>query len=130
MPDEPRFRRSRRQRTRWDTQDAAWADAQPRQGTICAEVLDIIKASPRTCDEVEEFTGKSHQTISPAINALMRDGLIRAIGKRPTRSRRPANVWQAVLPREDGQQVKAAGAPKPPDGGLFAAASPQKVYRY
>jgi hypothetical protein len=130
MPDEPRFRRSRRQRTRWDTQDAAWAEAQPRQGTICAEVLDIIKASPRTCDEVEEFTGKPHQTISAAINALMRDGLIRAIDKRPTRSRRPANVWQAVLPGEDGPQVKASGEPKSPDGCLFAEAAPQKGYRY
>lgn len=130
MPDEPRFRRSRRQRTRWDTQDAAWADAQPRQGTICAEVLDIIKASPRTCDEVEEFTGKPHQTISAAINALMQDGLIRAIDKRPTRSRRLANVWQAVLPGEDGPQIKSAGAPKPPDECLFAEASPQKGYRY
>lgn len=128
MSDEPRFRRSRRQRTRWDTQDAAWADAQPRQGTICAEVLDIIKASPRTCDEVEEFTGKPHQTISAAINALMRDGLIRAIDKRPTRSGRQANVWQAMLPED--RQPQMAAAPAPQDGSLFAEPAPQKGYRY
>lgn len=124
----PTPRSTRRQRTRWDTQDSAWADAQPRQGTICAEVLDIIKAGSRTCDEVEEFTGKPHQTISAAINALMRDGLIRAIGKRPTRSGRQANVWQAVLPQE--RQPQPTAQPQPQDGSLFAEPAPQKGYRY
>jgi hypothetical protein len=128
MSDEPRPRRTRNQDTRWDTQDDAWDTIQPRQGTICAEVLDIIKASPRTCDEVEEFTGKPHQTISAAINALMRDGLIRAIDKRPTRSRRPANVWQAVLPQE--RQPQPTTEPAPTNECLFAEAAPQKGYRY
>jgi hypothetical protein len=128
MSGEPRPRCTRNQDTRWDTQDDAWDAIQPRQGTICAEVLDIIKAGPRTCDEIEQVLRGAHQTVSPAVNALMRDGLIRAIGKRPTRSGRQANVWQAVLPHE--RQSQPTAQPEPQDGSLFAEPAPQKGYRY
>lgn len=123
----PTPRSTRRQQTRWDTQDSAWADVQPRQGTICAELLDIIKASPRTCDEVEQFTGKPHQTVSAAINALMRDGLIRAIDKRMTRSGRQANVWHAVLPSE--RPAEPAPEPSRSESLGFLFGQPQQ-YRH
>ena len=49
--NEPRS--TRRQATRWDTQDAAWSDIQPRLGTLNALVLDAITQQPGTCDELE-----------------------------------------------------------------------------
>jgi hypothetical protein len=82
-----------RQATRWDTQDAAYA---ARDGTQVARVRDAIAQTPGTCDEIEQRLDMSHQSTSAAINKLMREGIIRANGQRPTRSGRMARVWELV----------------------------------
>ena len=87
-------RRTRRQETRWDTQDAAWESIQPRAGSIAAKVLEAITNEPMTCDEVEQRLGLTHQTCSAAIHHLMKDGAVVADGVRPTRSGRTARVWR------------------------------------
>jgi hypothetical protein len=94
--NEPRS--TRRQATRWDTQDAAWTDIQPRLGTLNALVLDAITQQPGTCDELEIRLSLTHQTCSACVNSLMNDGLIVADGKRPTRSGRAARVWTLPIP--------------------------------
>lgn len=91
-------RSTRRQITRWDTQDAAWADAEPRVGTIAATLLESISAAPATCDELEVRHGLTHQTCSAAVNWLMRHGQVVAEGTRKTRSGRAARVWVVKRP--------------------------------
>lgn len=92
LPETPR--RSRRQKTRWQTQDAAYLLASPLvAGRVYAAILDC----PSTCDEVEQRLGGTHQSISAAVNALMREGWIVPTGcRRPTRSGREAIVWKGV----------------------------------
>lgn len=87
-------RRTRKQATRWDTQDCAWTNIQPRIGTLTARVLRSISDAPGTCDELEMRLDMTHQTCSASVNSLMNSGLIVADGKRPTRSGRAARVWR------------------------------------
>lgn len=82
-----------RQATRWETQDAAYA---ARDGTQVETVRMAIAAAPGTCDEIEQRLGMTHQSASAAINKLMRCGIVRANGTRPTRSGRSARVWEIV----------------------------------
>lgn len=91
-------RSTRLQRTRWDTQDAAWESARGSVKNISRTILDHILKTPSTCDEVEVALGLTHQTASAAIHYLMRDGEIVATEKRPTRSGRSARVWKAKSP--------------------------------
>lgn len=91
-------RQTRRQQTRWDTQDEAWEDAKHRIKSIGQRILDHLANHPSTCDEVEVALGMTHQTASAAIHHLMRDGEIIAVEKRPTRSGRNARVWQVKRP--------------------------------
>lgn len=91
-------RRTRAQRTRWSTQDAAWHEIQPALSGIGARVFDAILSSPATCDELEARLDLTHQTCSAAVNKLMRDGRIVADGSRPTRSGRSARVWRVSMP--------------------------------
>jgi hypothetical protein len=86
-------RATARQATRWDVQDAAYA---AREGTQVARVRDAIANLPSTCDEIEQRLEMTHQSASAAINKLMRCGVIRAHGQRPTRSGRMARVWVVV----------------------------------
>jgi predicted Rossmann fold nucleotide-binding protein DprA/Smf involved in DNA uptake len=95
----PGPRSTRKQSTRWDTQDEAWDHARPRVATIADRILEMIEESPATCDEIEEQTGLAHQTASAAVNHLMKAGKIVATSKRPTRLGRMARVW-AVPNRE------------------------------
>ena len=88
-------RRTRRQRTRWATQDAALASIMPAEGTLEARVLDAIRERPSTCDELEERLALTHQTCSARVHHLMAAGLIVADGSRRTRSGRAARVWRA-----------------------------------
>jgi len=87
-------RRTRRQATRWQTQDVAFMLASP---LMPAKVFAVIRSYPSTCDEVEQSLDGTHQSISAAVNALMREGWITDSGvRRPTRSGRPAIVWRAA----------------------------------
>jgi predicted Rossmann fold nucleotide-binding protein DprA/Smf involved in DNA uptake len=91
LVDPPRA--SARQRTRWATQDEAFAS---RDGTQAATILASIREAPATCDEIEQRLGMTHQSASAAINQLMRAGAIVANGSRKTRSGRSARVWEAT----------------------------------
>jgi hypothetical protein len=69
----------------------------PRYGTRRREVFDLIhKSADRgmTDDELEDVSGRSHQTVSATRNTLMNDGLIADSGqRRPTRYGNEAIVW-------------------------------------
>jgi hypothetical protein len=86
-------RATARQATRWATQDAAYA---ARPDSAIEFVRREIQQSPATCDEIEQRLGMTHQTASACINKLMRCGIVRANGTRPTRSGRAARVWEVV----------------------------------
>ena len=92
-------RRTRRQRTRWGTQDAAHAAIMPREDTLEGMVLAAIRAQPSTCDELEARLDLTHQTCSARVHHLMAAGLIVADGSRRTRSGRSARVWRVAEPR-------------------------------
>lgn len=68
----------------------------PRAGTFKRQVLDQIgRMRGATDDELEYATGKSHQSVSAARNALLEDDLIFDSGeRRPTRYGNDAIVWQ------------------------------------
>jgi hypothetical protein len=84
------------------------AKALPRSGTFKAELLAIIRgrAQGATDDELEQLTGRSHQSVSAARNSLMRDGHIAAAQhmgqpwRRTTRYANDAQVWVAADPHE------------------------------
>ena len=100
MSGEPRFRRSRRQRTRWDTQDAAWESVQATLPDRQRTILNALAGNPMTCDELEQVLEGLHQSISPTLLALREKNLIRAIDTRRTRTGRMANVYRVVLEGE------------------------------
>lgn len=54
----------------------------------------IMGFRERTCEEVEDHTGLSHQSCSARISELKRDGLITVVGKRKTRSGCNAAVYR------------------------------------
>lgn len=83
-------RETANQRTRWATSDTAYALAAPG---VAGRILDSLRVSPATCDEIEARLNLTHQTASASINGLMRHGAIVASGARPTRSGRAARVW-------------------------------------
>jgi predicted HTH transcriptional regulator len=49
-----------------------------------------------TCEEIEGASGLSHQTCSARLSELKRDGKIKQIGTRKTRSGSPAAIYQVV----------------------------------
>ena len=60
-------------------------------------VLLIDQFGGLTCDDVEFLTGGKHQSISAAIRANVKKGLLRASGNyRMTRSNRRAIVWETT----------------------------------
>lgn len=94
----PFGRKSENQSSRRATSDEAYARAPMSEQR--AALLEIIRRSPHTCDEIME-TGWAHQTASAGINWLMRKGYIVDSGfRRKTRMRRNAIVWAyAVNPK-------------------------------
>ena len=95
-------RSTRKQRTRWQTMDQAWL---LKRNDALASVFTLICGQPRTCDEVEEWMGRSHQTVSSAINSLMTAGFIVASGeRRKTRSGRAAIVWSRSITQSAAAQ--------------------------
>jgi hypothetical protein len=63
-------------------------------------ILRHLRAIPSTCDEVEVALSMSHQTASARFSEMRRDGFIREVGKRATRTGRMAAVM-AVLDAND-----------------------------
>ena len=72
------------------------ANKNPDKQRQRAQVLAAIQYRTQTCEQIEEFTGLPHQSCSARISELKRDGLIRKIGTRPTRSGCQAAVYQAT----------------------------------
>jgi len=89
-----------------DTSEAAAESMKPSVPYLRRRVLDEIswwdggEWRPHlgaTCDDVEYYTGLSHQTASARIVELRKLNLIKDSGnRRKTRSGRRAVVWQAV----------------------------------
>lgn len=50
-----------------------------------------------TCEELEHLTSLSHQTCSARLSELRREGKIKVVGERKTRSGSDAAVYQALL---------------------------------
>src|SRR5665213_2490075 len=83
-----------------DTSVAAARAIQPHLGRLEAQVLYQFKNSAamfgegRTCDQIEQLSGLSHQCASARIRHLVLLGKIKDSGRRlKTRSGRPAAVW-------------------------------------
>jgi DNA adenine methylase len=71
---------------------------------------EIANRGGLTCDEVEEILDMRHQTISPRVNELMKQGLISDSGlRRKTRSGHEAAVWVVADKRELTAPLKWAG---------------------
>jgi hypothetical protein len=81
-----------------DTTSKAAAKSVEKDVTrIAKRVLEQIRTSPSTCEEVEQATGYAHQTVSARIRGLVLAKHVKDSGeKRPTMSNRRAIVWQAV----------------------------------
>lgn len=92
------MRSTERLSTRTDTSD----DAHRRvPAGIAAQVLEAIRARPRSVDELMADLRLSHSTCSARVNQLMRDGWIADYGVRSvTRSGRKAIVWEETIVAE------------------------------
>ena len=66
-----------------------------KSGTLLLKILLEIHKSMETSDELEYRLGKSHQSVSSALNRLMKKGLIKKSGMtKETRSGSKANLWE------------------------------------
>lgn len=116
IPEMPRSRQTRRQRTRWDTMDEAFQFAQGSLPEVLRIVHDAIREVPQTCDELEVSLNRTHQSVSPALFRLREMGMIEPSGiKRLTRSNRAAIVWRV---RQAGTPTPEPN-PEPADSSLF-----------
>jgi DNA-binding Lrp family transcriptional regulator len=80
-----------------DTSRDAAESMRPHVSEIEQRVLAFVKLRARTCEELEEATGLSHQTASARLKGLADKGLIKDSGaRRPTRSGRAARVYVAT----------------------------------
>jgi predicted ArsR family transcriptional regulator len=65
-------------------------------GELCLRVLRCLKEQgPATDQEIQDRLSMDPNTQRPRRKALEKAHLIRQCGKRPTRSGRPAIVWEA-----------------------------------
>lgn len=63
------------------------------------KVLDLLREAPRSCDEIEQLTGLSHQSASSAIRKLTKAGVLIDSRKTSlTRSGRRAIQWKVATP--------------------------------
>lgn len=60
------------------------------------EELQTWREHGATCEQIEGFTRLSHQTCSARLSELKREGKIKVVGQRKTRSGSPAAVYQAL----------------------------------
>lgn len=62
--------------------------------TLERRILILLARSPETCDQIESMTGEAHQSISPVLLKLERDGMIcRTAERRFTRRGRGAHCY-------------------------------------
>lgn len=80
-----------------DTSIAAASSIEPHVSLLAAKVFALIEAKPRTCWEIEQESGLSHQTASARIRELNLKGRVRDSGeRRRTGSGRNAIVWMVA----------------------------------
>jgi len=75
------------------------ANEKPNKNAQRTKILALVRkcaATGITCEEAEVLTNLSHQSCSARISELKRDGLIRQIGARATKSGCAAAVYQAA----------------------------------
>src|SRR5258708_28714413 len=67
------------------------------------QILNVLEApvfsdyeDGLTCEQIENETGLSHQTCSARLSELRKEGKIKIVGARKTRSGSPAAVYQSV----------------------------------
>jgi len=70
-------------------------DKEKQRAVIMSQIRFYWKHGA-TCDELECILNMPHQSCSARISELKRDGLIRKIGTRPTRSGCQAAVYQVT----------------------------------
>lgn len=64
---------------------------------IIKEIQDLRTSyTGLTCEEIEHLTGLSHQTCSARLSELRREGKIKIVGIRKTKSESPAAVYQEI----------------------------------
>jgi hypothetical protein len=86
------------------TSQAAGEAARLRSGSLRETVYKLIANAPggMTCDEIETATGRSHQSVSSAVNTLTSNGHIRPMAepggpvRRETKTGHLATVWMPV----------------------------------
>ena len=95
------------------TSQAAGEAARLRSGTLKAQAYGLIANAPggATCEEIELALARSHQSVSSAVNSLVRNGHIRPMLQptggplqRQNKSGHFATVW---MPVRAAQQVVA-----------------------
>ena len=93
------------------TSQAAGEAARLRHGTLKAKAYELIANRPggATCEEVEAELGRSHQSVSSAVNSLAGGGHIRPMTRpegeevrRKNRSGHLATVWTPARNEQRG----------------------------
>lgn len=93
------------------TSQAAGEAARLTSGTLKAQAFQMIASAPggATCEEIELALDRSHQSVSSAVNSLVRKGHIRPMvgpGDSPqvrkNRSGHLATVWMPVRAEQRG----------------------------
>ena len=80
-----------------DTSKAAADGIAPSASTLRLAALQVLKAGPRTADEVAAVMGESILAIRPRITELNQQGRVYDTGKRRKNSSgRTAIVWEAA----------------------------------
>jgi hypothetical protein len=80
-----------------DTSREAYAAIKPKARRMRDMIYDLIEATMATCEQVEEWTGWPHQTVSARLRELSLEGRVVDTGfRRKTRSGRNAIVYAAV----------------------------------
>src|SRR5690242_12726101 len=56
----------------------------------------LSRAGEASCERIEIVTGLSHQSCSPRISELLRDGQIKIVGRTTTISGKPCRLYQCT----------------------------------
>ena len=122
-PRQPNDRRYGRIRAAYQqTSREAWAAALEWLPAVERRILQLIEArNGATCNEIEDVTGRKHQTASAAIRGLVIGGCLVDSGiRRANAGGRRCNVWVLPLhaigysgPQPDPEPEPVAAAPGP-----------------
>jgi predicted ArsR family transcriptional regulator len=71
-----------------------------------ARIVELLRRSPLSANEIAERIGKTHNAVRPHLVALGRAGLVQEAGTRRTGSSRPAMLYE-LAPRADAMLSRA-----------------------